>query len=151
MSAKSGHEITALERDLKALAVQRSNADEAILGLMDDVEISSQRLGELGEQLKLKNAELTEIEAAFAREAARLEAEMDARRGEREAIASNLSPEEKRHYDEHAKQGAGVAVTHPQNGNCSVCGMTLTPFNLREAKTQTWPTCESCGRLLFVE
>ena len=29
--------------------------------------------------------------------------------------------------------------------------MAITPYNLREAKSQTWPTCESCGRLLFVE
>ena len=151
MSAKSGHEITALERDLKALAVQRSDADEAILGLMDEVETSSQRLSGLGEQLKAKNAELATIEAAFARDAARLEAEMDAQRASREAISSALNAEEKQQYDEHAKRGAGVAVAHPQNGNCSACGMALTPFNLREIKTQTWPACESCGRLLFVE
>ena len=151
MSAKSGHEITALERDLKALAIQRSDADEAILGLMDEVEVSSLRLSELAEQLKAKNAELTIIEAAFARDSARLETEMDAQRGERETVSSGLSPEEKTRYDEHAKRGAGVGVAHPHNGNCSACGMALTPFNLREAKTQTWPTCESCNRLLFVE
>lgn len=151
MSAKSTHEITALERDLKALAIQRSDADEAILTLMDEVETSSQRLGELGEQLKIKNEELATIEAAFARDAARLETEMEAQRQAREAINSGLSPEEKKQYDEHARRGAGVGVAHPHNGNCSACGMTLTPFNLREAKTQTWPACESCGRLLFIE
>jgi hypothetical protein len=28
--------------------------------------------------------------------------------------------------------------------------MALTPYNLKEIKTKEWPTCESCGRLLFI-
>ncbi len=151
MNAKSSHEIVALERDLKALAVQRSDSDEAILGLMDEIEQSSARLMELETQLKSKNAEVAQIEADFARDCVRLESEMDAQRTQREQVATELSPDEREKYDDVAKSHAGIAVVVSQNGNCSVCGMALTPFNLREAKTQTWPTCESCGRLLFLE
>jgi len=32
-----------------------------------------------------------------------------------------------------------------------VCGMMITPYNLKEAKTEEWPQCESCTRLLYVE
>lgn len=150
MNAKSGHEITALERDLKALATQRSDADEAILTLMDEVENSSQKLQILAEQLKAKNEELAQIETNFTRDTAKIDCEMTTQRAQRDEIAAQIPADELAKYAEHAKRGAGVAIAHPEKGNCSACGMTLTPFNLREAKTQTWPTCESCGRLLFV-
>ena len=151
MNAKSSHEITALERDLKALAVQRSDSDEAILGLMDEVETSSTRLKDLQAQLAAKTDEVAQIEAAFARDTAHLELQMDARRKARELVAAQLSPDELEKYSDVAQKHGGVAVAHPQNGNCSACGMALTPFNLREAKSQTWPTCENCGRLLSLE
>lgn len=150
MNAKSSHEITALERDIKALKNQHGDFDEAILILMDEVEQSSTRLKEIESQLRQKTVELQEIEAAFARDCERLESEMDAQRRERETLASQIAPEQLAKYSEVAKSHGGVAVTHSQNGNCSACGMALTPFNLREAKTQTWPTCESCNRLLFI-
>ncbi len=151
MNAKSSHEITALERDIKAIGAQRGDFDEAILNLMDEIETSSTRLKELELQRTAKNVELKGIEAAFARDSAQLETQMDARRKARETIAAQLSPDELEKYSDVAQKHGGVAVAHAVNGNCSACGMALTPFNLREAKAQTWPTCENCGRLLSLE
>ena len=151
MNAKSGHEITALERDIKALKTQHGDFDEAILILMDEIEASSTRLQELQMQLETKKAQLAQVEAAFAHDAARLEIALDAQRARRETLASQIAPEQLSKYNDVAKAHGGVAVAHSHQGNCSACGMTLTPFNLREAKTQTWPTCESCNRLLFIE
>ncbi len=150
MNAKNNHEITALERDIKALNVQRSDSDEAILMLMDEVENSSARLKSWQTQLESKANEVQTIEAAFARDAHVLEGGMDAQRAARAALAAQIDAPSLAKYDDVAKRHGGVAVAHPNAGNCSACGMALTPFNLREAKSQTWPTCESCGRLLHL-
>ena len=151
MTASSGHEITALERDIKAINTQRGNFDETILILMDEAETSSTRLSQIEAELRAANAHLHETEAAFRRETARLESELEAVRVERDAAATKLAPDEIAKYDTFAKAHANVAVARVEKGHCSVCGMVLPTVQLREAKTQSWPTCESCGRLLFVE
>jgi predicted nucleic acid-binding Zn-ribbon protein len=151
MNATSAHEVTALQRDIKALTAQRGDFEEGILNLMDEVESSTQKVMELERELSAAIAVVTDIEANFARETSRLEAELEAARKQREIIAAQLDVDALSKYNESAKRGGGVAVAHPDKGNCSACGMALTPFNLREAKSQQWPTCESCGRLLFIE
>lgn len=151
MSATSAHEVTALERDIKALTALRGDYDEAILNLMDSIDSSSTRLADLEHQLKEKCDETAGIEKAFARETTRLDREIADAARRRDEIEGQLDPSAKTKYADAAKRHHGVAVAHPDKGNCSACGMTLTPFNLKEAKTQEWPTCESCGRLLFIE
>ncbi len=151
MSASSGHEIVALERDIKAINAQRGDFDEAILILMDEAETSSTRLSQIADELKAANAHLQETEANFARETMRLESELETVRIGRDKAAAVLAPDEIAKYDASAKAHANVAVARIESGHCSVCGMTLPTVLVREAKTQTWPTCDSCGRLLFVE
>ncbi len=69
----------------------------------------------------------------------------------REGITAQLPADEKEKYEEVAARHSGIAIVKNEGGNCSACGNTLTPFNLREARTQDWPTCENCGRLLFLD
>jgi predicted nucleic acid-binding Zn-ribbon protein len=122
-----------------------------LLNLMDDIEVSTQKVAALGEELSAANTIVTDVEANFARETSRLEKQLEETRKQREIVATQLDEVSLGKYNEYAKRGGGVAVAHPDKGNCSACGMALTPFNLREAKSQQWPTCESCGRLLFIE
>lgn len=151
MNATSTHEVTALQRDIKALEAQRGDFDEAILNLMDEIEQSLARVAKLESELLEKTVAASEVEAHFSEETQRLEAELQQAHTHRDQIEATLSEEELEKYNDSAQAHHGVAVTHPEKGNCSSCGMAFTPFNLREAKSQQWPTCESCGRLLFVE
>lgn len=151
MSASSGHEITALERDIKAINTQRGNFDETILILMDEAETSSTRLAQIEVELRAANAYLHETEANFAHETARLEGELEAVRAQRQNAETQLASDEIAKYNASAKAHANVAVARIENGHCTVCGMVLPTVLVREAKTKIWPTCDSCGRLLFVE
>jgi predicted nucleic acid-binding Zn-ribbon protein len=150
MTATNSHEVTALQRDIKALGNMRGDFDEAILNLMDEIETTSTRLKELENELNQKADETRFVEKQFAVETARLERELSAAHKLREELAAKLDAAALNKYQAVADKHHGVAVAHPDKGNCSACGMALTPFNLKEAKTQEWPTCESCGRLLFI-
>jgi predicted nucleic acid-binding Zn-ribbon protein len=150
MTATSSHEVSALERDIKALSNMRGNLDEFILNLMDEIETTSTRLSELENELNQKSDETTAVEKQFATETARFERELAAAQKQRDELVARLDASHLNKYQAVADKHHGVAVAHPEKGNCSACGMTLTPFNLKEAKTQEWPTCENCGRLLFV-
>ena len=151
MSATGAHEVTALQRDIEALNRARGDLDEAILILMDEGESGQVHLADLQNQLKEKTQSTAQAEAHFRAETERIENEIAATQARREAIAQSLDAEHLERYDELAASHHGVAVAHPEKGNCSACGMTLTPYNLKDAKTKEWPECESCGRLLFVE
>jgi predicted nucleic acid-binding Zn-ribbon protein len=151
MSATASHEVTALQRDIEALNRARGDLDEAILILMDDGDSGQAHLEDLQNQLKEKNTATLQAEAHFKAESERIENEIAATQAKREALAQSIEPESLEKYEDLAARHHGVAVAHPEKGNCSACGMTLTPYNIKEAKTKTWPVCESCGRLLFVE
>lgn len=150
MNAKNAHEVTSLQRDIAALGHARGDLDEAILMLMDEAESAARTLADLELQLKNATTHAGEVESTFASETTRYQGELEAAQTQREGIAAQLDAPSKAKYDEVAKARGGVAVAIPQNGNCSACGMELTTFNLREAKSQPWPICESCNRLLFV-
>lgn len=151
MNASSAHEISALERDIAALGRARGDLDEAILELMDAGETLAAQLGALQKQLEAAKAQVESTESNFAQETARLDRSLNAARARREEATGQLSPAERAKFDAFAAKFHGVAVAKIVKGNCSACGAAILPFTLREAKSQEFPTCEGCGRLIFVE
>jgi predicted nucleic acid-binding Zn-ribbon protein len=149
MNAKSAHEVASLQRDIDSITKSRGELDEAVLVAMDESESCATKLDGLRGQLVDKSTELAAIEAQFASDAARLDDELKSVLGERETVAAKLNEDETEHYETSAKRHNGVAVAANEKNNCTACGMMLTPYNLKAAKTEEWPTCESCGRLLF--
>lgn len=151
MNTTSAHEIKALERDIEGLGHARSDLDEAILTLMEEGEQSAKRLSELETLVAEAKSEVTTVIKKFAVETTRIQTQTAARQAERVAIGDKLTPAEKTRYESMAKAHQGIAISKVVRGNCSVCGAAILPFTLREAKQQEFPTCEGCGRLLFVE
>jgi len=151
MSATNAHEVNSLQRDINALSKARGDLDEAILMLMDDIENCAARLGELQKELQEKIAQTTQVETQFAADTARLEGEISGAQTQRQETMQRLGDVERGKYEDAARRFHGLAVAHNEKGSCSACGLELTSYNLREAKAQEWPTCDSCGRLLFVE
>ena len=151
MNATSAHEVNSLQRDINALNKARGDLDEAILMLMDEIESCSARLVELQHELEAKESQTTEVETHFAAETTRLDGEIASAMEQRQKSLAQLTDVERGKYEDAARRFHGLAVAHNEKGACSACGMELTPYNIREAKAQPWPTCESCGRLLFLE
>jgi predicted nucleic acid-binding Zn-ribbon protein len=150
MNAKNAHEVNSLQRDIEALTRARGDLDEAVLILMDEAESCSGRLTDLEQQKTEKDAELARIEQNFAAETTRLDAALKETSAARAQNAAKLSAVELKKYEDFARRFHGVAVASGQGGNCSACGTAITPYNLKEAKKQEWPTCESCARLLWI-
>jgi len=151
MNAKSTHEVQSLERDIKALTTARGELDEKVLLVMDEIEGCESRLDELRSQHQEKENLLNQIESTFATETARIDGETQSLQAQRESMFTALSDIEQKKYENAASRHHGIAVAHLHDGACSACGTALTPFNLKEAKTEEWPTCESCRRFLYVK
>jgi predicted nucleic acid-binding Zn-ribbon protein len=151
MNAKSTHEVQSLERDIKALTAARGELDEKVLLLMDEIEQCTTKLDDLRAQHQEQEELLNQIESAFAAESARIDTERETLQSQRETAFAALSAVEQTKYENAASRHNGIAVAHLHDGACSACGTALTPFNLKEAKTEEWPTCESCRRFLYVK
>lgn len=151
MSAKTSHEIASLQRDIEGITKSRSELDEAILMAMDESETTSKKLEQLRAQLAETSTELAAVEASFESETQRMNADLKTAAIERNASAARLDEDDLEKYNTVARKHGGVAVAQVEKDNCSVCGMMITPHNLKEAKTLEWPICESCTRLLYVE
>lgn len=151
MNAKSAHEVNSLQRDIEGITKSRGELDEAILTYMEEIEGCTAQLDALRSQFEEQSTRLAVVEEQFHRDVARLDGELKHELIRREEAAARLSDDEKEHYESSAKKHGGVAVCWNEKGNCSACGMMLTPYNLKAAKAEEWPQCESCGRLLFAE
>lgn len=151
MSASSPHEITALQRDIEALTRARGDLDEAILNLMDEGETQTAQLSKFQSQLESAKTEVQTIETRFSTETARLERELATAREQRSEAEAALSPAEREKFAAFAKKFGGIAVAKVVKGNCSACGAAILQFTLNEAKKEQFPTCEGCGRLIFIE
>lgn len=150
MSASSSHQIEALQRDIEGFNRRRGELDEAILELMDEIEGAQSRAQVLGRQLSAQQAVVAQVEEKFADESSRIAASLKVQHGRRDELRGAIDAASLARYDTSARKHSGVAVAWPVSGNCSGCGTELTPFNLKEARTQEWPTCENCGRLLLM-
>ncbi len=149
MSVSSSHQIEALQRDIEGFNRRRGELDEAILLLMDEIEGADKRVQVLEKQFAAHRAQVVQIEEKFSDESSRIAASLKVQQAKRDELRTALDAPALARYDSSARKHGGVGVVWPISGNCSGCGTELTPFNLKEARTQEWPTCENCGRLLL--
>ena len=151
MTVSSAHEISALERDIEGLSRMRGELDETILVAMDEGETLAAKTAREEKAVAAARATAEQIEADFAARTELLDKRIAGKRGARAPVIAKLSANDKERYSEGYKKNGGVAVAHVEAGSCSACGAEILPFTLREAKTQEFPTCEGCGRLIWVE
>ena len=149
-TSSSAGDVAALERDIVGLTKTRGELDETILELMDEGDSLQKRVGELEAELARGEAEVGHVEAAFAASNADLDDKLARKRGARPALAGQLSSIETEKYVSAFKKHGGLGVSETIKGACSACGTTLSRDFLRAAPSETFPQCESCGRLIFV-
>ena len=150
MNAKNAHEVTSLQRDIQALNHRRGELDEAVLLAMDEGETQENTLRETRAQVEAAQQTARQIAGRFKIETERFENESEAAQSERDEVWAQLDEISQQKYAQYAERFHGLGVAHLEDGNCSACGTALTPYNLRAAKSETWPTCENCNRLLFI-
>ena len=151
MTVSSAHEISALERDIAGLSRMRGELDETILTAMDEGETLAAKIATQEKEVEAARQKAEQIESDFAAQTQLLDKRIADKRAARAPVIARLSPADREHYADGYKRYNGVAVAHVEGGACSACGAEILPFTLREAKTQEFPTCEGCGRLLWVD
>jgi len=150
-SSSNANDVAAFERDLIGLSHARGDLDEKILELMDEGEQIQKRVAQLELEAKRAGEEVARVEAQFQKSSADLDAQLARKRAARPALSGKLSSIETEKYVASFKRHGGLGVSETVKGTCSACGTTLSHDFLKAAPRETFPQCESCSRLIFVE
>lgn len=143
----------------KALLTQMEEAKKAKAALEDQVlevmESMDALLRESKENDKHFQQDKAAIEAKIAgvdQEEKRLDAEIEARKKERDAFAEGLPSAVREQYNGIRRGRSGVRVVVPIKGTiCGGCKMSLPPRVLNDVmKKGDVVTCETCSSILFV-
>jgi uncharacterized protein len=148
---RSEKELEALRHEIGALRGRKSDLEESLLEIMEQVE----DLESMVESLKQRHVELTasvaDLTVARDTAATDIDAELVQRRSERKAAAAELPAEVLEYYDELRARKEGVAVAELQGRTCAGCRLELTQTELEEARRDSasgLARCEQCGRIL---
>ena len=155
---KTNKEYTALKEEIDSARQEIQKTEEQVLVLMI-------REDELKGAQGRRVAETSEAEKATKAVEARVKAEMDACAGEREVLtakraeqASGLPSSLLKRYEQIRKIHGGLPLARvieaPGGGEalCAGCNITVRPQLIVEVyKQEGLVSCESCGRILFLE
>ena len=150
---RSEKELEALRHEIGSLKGRKSDLEEALLEIMEQVE----DLESLVETLKQRHVELTSSveELTLARDAAAIDidAELEVRRDDRAKAADGLPQEVLDYYDDLRGRKDGIAGAERKGRPCAGCRLELTQIELEDLRrdaAEGIARCEQCGRILVL-
>jgi hypothetical protein len=151
MAATNEKEYTAAIRETDAARKHISQLETQILELMESHDAAEARMGELEPQVAQLRRERDEKLAAFEREVAAQEGELERCRRERERLLAELPKQTSAMYNRIVTRiRGGVAVAEARNGSCTECFMALRPQVMAQVRRgEEIITCDNCNRILF--
>ncbi len=148
---RSEKELEALRHEIGSLRGRKSDLEEALLEIMEQVE----DLESLVATLKERHVELTSAvdEMTQARDAAAtdIDAELVERRSQRQASVEGIPAEVLAYYEDLRARKDGIGVAELQGRTCAGCRLELTQIELEDLRADAQhglARCEQCGRIL---
>jgi hypothetical protein len=150
---KTNKEYSAVLAEIEAAKAETGRTEEEILALMELQERLTREVAEAEARLRPQETEARAQEAAATEELRALEADVEAARSEREALAGGVPRDLLAQYGRLLRHRGGLAVAViGANGICSGCRVTITPQRMQEVRLSNQIlVCESCGRFLYYQ
>jgi predicted nucleic acid-binding Zn-ribbon protein len=147
---KDPKELVNLEKESRSLRSQVKIKEDALLGLMgqvEETEAKSKTSAEEAERLKRDWEQRQEI---FAPKKSEIEVTLTRLRSERAGVASQTDPEAFGIY-ERIRLARGQAVVKVEKGRCLGCNITVATSQWQKARAGELIQCNNCGRILYLE
>lgn len=147
---KTNQEYSAVLKEIEGLKHKVSVLEEAILVLLDQIEVELKARAEEEQRVRSSEAEALRDtqrkEAELGQLRGRLSELLGARKGRSKDVESSLLQQ----YLRLLKSRAGLAVAPVRDGSCEGCHVALTPQLYNEVRrNEEILTCERCGRILY--
>ncbi len=154
--AISHRDFASTEAEISHLETQRAELDDAEFEVFSEIEILQSQIQDVQQNLSQKNIKLSELKDMNAGIAGGLNADIASLEEQRSELVGVIDAGlEKIYEDIHARLGS-MTVSRIENGNCQGCRLKLSSVEIEGVKRTLAsefshpPTCEQCGRILFI-
>jgi predicted nucleic acid-binding Zn-ribbon protein len=147
---KDPKELVNLEKESKSLRSQIKSKENALLGLMgevDEIEAKSKRSIEEAERLK---RDWEHRQQVLSPRKGEIETTLAVLKDDRDRLAQQIDPEAFGIY-ERIRRTMGQAVVKVERGRCLGCNITVATSQWQKAKAGGLIQCNNCGRILYLE
>jgi uncharacterized protein len=146
-------ELRAVRDELSSLKGRKNDLEDSLLEIMEQREDTESLVATLKERHVELKAQVATLTAARDEAATEIDALLDERRTERQALTGDIPPDAVSYYDDLRVRKDGVGVAVLQGRTCSGCRLELTAIELeehREQQARDLAKCPQCGRILVI-
>ncbi len=145
-------EIEGLQHEVATLARRQGSLEDELLEVMEQREEADAALARLTDQRSAVDAERAELVASRDAAFAEIDSAVEARSGERTAIAGELPSDLLALYERARDHGGGIGAAMLKQRRCEGCRIELSGSELtavRTAAPDEVVRCENCRRILI--
>ena len=147
---KTNQEYSAVLKEIEGLKHKVSVLEEAILVLLDQIEVELKARAEEEQRVRSSEAEALRDTQRKEAELRQLRGRLSELQGARKGRSKNVELSLLQQYLRLLKSRAGLAVAPARDGSCEGCHVALTPQLYNEVRrNEEILTCERCGRILY--
>ncbi|MCJ7668966.1 MAG: C4-type zinc ribbon domain-containing protein [Dehalococcoidia bacterium] len=147
---KDPKELVNLEKEVKGLKSQIRTKEDALLGLMSQVEEIEAKVKTTAEELERLKREWEQRQETFRPRKSEIETVLVKLRGDRNGLAQQIDSEAFNIY-ERIRLTMGQAVVKVERGRCLGCHITVPTSQWQKAKAGDLIQCNNCSRILYLE
>jgi len=142
-------ELTNLQHEVETLKARRSQLEDKVLALMEQVELATASVASRSSGLKALEAEWRSQQQQLSKDMEQRKTILSELNHKRQQLLAKIAPQAVEVYNELRKQ-KGTAVAKVEQGICRGCRISLPTTELQRARSDSLVRCSSCGRILFL-
>ena len=146
---RNAKELTNLQHETDGLKAKRTELEDKVLEIMEQVEITTKNVAALDSELKELEAEWQSQQQELSARMEQLKATVSNLKHKQQLLTAEIDPQVIEVYHELKKQ-RGTAVAKVEQGICRGCRISLPITELQRARSGSLVRCSSCGRILFL-
>jgi hypothetical protein len=143
-------ELVNLEKEAKSLKSQIKMKEDALLGLMSQVEDVEAKVKTTAEEVEHLKREWVRRQETFGPRKGEIETVLADLKGDRNGLAQQIDSEAFNIY-ERIRLAIGQAVVKVERGRCLGCHITVPTSQWQKAKAGDLIQCNNCSRILYLE
>jgi predicted nucleic acid-binding Zn-ribbon protein len=147
---KDPKELVNLEKEVKGLKSQIRPKEDALLGLMSQVEEIEAKVKATTAELERLKREWEQGQETLGQRKSEIETVLVKLKEERKGLAQQIDSEVLNTY-ERLRLTKGQAVVKVERGKCQGCHITVSTSQWQKAKAGDLIQCNSCSKILYVE
>ncbi len=148
-TSKDPKELVNLEKEVKGLKSQIRPKEDALLGLMSQVEEIEANVKTTIEEIERLKREWEQRQVTFGQRKSEIEALLARLKRDRGVLAQQLDSEALNTY-ERIRLARGQAVVKVERGKCQGCHIAVPTSQWQKAKAGDLIQCNSCNRILYL-